>query len=260
MLSKGLFWRLAHKDALERQSVIFGTIHLPIDHEEIINQINRYIHKYEFIYTETSLDISHQKLILPHMTMPIEEWSSHISDRQLLKLKKVLLKSYNIDFGTINHLRPMFLMSLIYQSLHTSREAVKLDQYIWESAQHTNKKLRGIESIHQQIEILNKIPLDYDFRLLMKWCRNINKMNKKFKSLIEAYYDQSILSLSKHSKSNLSSIKNLLIDRRNEAMTETIIAEHLKHPALFTFGAGHLAGANGILRLLKNKGFVIKRL
>ena len=85
----------------------------------------------------------------------------------------------------------------------------------------------------------------------------MNKMNRQLKSLIDLYNKEDILTLYKRSIRSLGSIKKTLLTDRNEAMANRIIQIHEENPALITFGAGHLAGQKGVLKLLKSKGYKI---
>ena len=92
-----------------------------------------------------------------------------------------------------------------------------------------------------------------------RWTRNVTKMNQYFKNLINLYLREEIHQLSKQSTKQMSSIKGLLITDRNELMADTMIEEHQKHNGFFSFGAGHLGGRDGILSILRRRGYKIER-
>lgn len=136
----------------------------------------------------------------------------------------------------------------------------KLDQFIWNYAVEQGKATGGIESIQRQVDILKAIPVDLDFVQFRRWIRNVTKMNRYFKSLMQLYLSEDIHQLARQSAKQMSSIKGLMITERNEQMVNTILDEHRQHPGFFSFGAGHLGGKDGVLSILKKKGFRIERI
>ena len=241
-------------------SIIFGTIHLPISHIDIITKVYECIDRYDKVYTETTLDQDIQQYITPYITLlNLNEWSKRYSNRSLARLKTIIKRAYGIELTHVMHLRPMIIMGLVYGSLQKD-ESEKLDHAIWSYAQSKDKTLRGIETIQQQVAIMKNIPLNYDFDALKKWMRNVPAMNKKFYKLIELYYKEDILQLYKNSISSMGALKQLLIYDRNLYMSERIIELHEQQPSFFCFGAGHLAGSKGVLKLIKNKKYKVDRI
>lgn len=260
MLSKGLFWRLYSSQDPTVYSIIFGTIHLPIEEYSIVSKAYNCIDEYDCVYTETSLDNNMESYILPFITLPDStEWTKHCSARQLGKLKRMIHKCYGIDIDLVMHLRPMIIMGMVYGSLQATGKQ-KLDHAIWTYGQTHGKELGGIESIQRQVSIMKSIPLNYDFNMLKGWVRNIPAMNKKFHRLLEYYYKEDILSLYKGSVSTMGSLKDLLIYDRNRYMADRIQELHEQQVSFFCFGAGHLAGSRGVLSLLKRKNYKLERI
>ena len=260
MTSKGLFWKLAAAGSPEQYSVIFGTIHLSIDSRDLHSKIYRLIDEFGHVYTETSLKTEGQSLMMPYVTVPRSKWDQYFNPKQQDRIAKILKKAYNIDFAQVSHLRPMFIMSMIYSHMGDHGASDKLDQFIWNYASQQGKTTGGIESMHRQIEILKSIPIELDFIQFRRWTRNVTKMNQYFKNLIILYLDEDIHQLSKQSAKQMSSIKGLLITDRNEQMVKTIIEEHQKYTGFFSFGAGHLGGRDGVLSILRRRGYKIERI
>ena len=259
MTSKGLFWKMAAAGSPEQYSVIFGTIHLSVNSRDLRSKICRLIDEFGYVYTETSLKAEGQSLMMPYVTVPRSKWDEYFNPKQQDRIAKILKKAYNIDFTQVNHLRPMFIMSMIYSHMGDQGTSDKLDQYIWNYATQQGKTTGGIESMHRQVEILKSIPIELDFIQFRRWTRNVTKMNQYFKNLINSYLREEIHQLSKQSTKQMSSIKGLLITDRNELMADTMIEEHQKHNGFFSFGAGHLGGRDGILSILRRRGYKIER-
>lgn len=259
MTSKGLFWKLAAANSPEHYSVIFGTIHLSIDSRDLRGKIYRLIDQFDYVYTETSLKTDNPSFMAPYVTVPRSKWDEYFNPKQQQRISKILKKAYDIDFAQVSHLRPMLIMSMMYSHMGDVASD-KLDQFIWNYATQQGKTTGGIESIHRQVEILKSIPIELDFIQFRRWTRNVTKMNQYFKNLINLYLSEEIHQLSKQSVKQMSSIKTLLITDRNIQMASTIMEQHNKHTGFFSFGAGHLGGRDGVLSILRRRGFRLERI
>ncbi len=69
---------------------------------------------------------------------------------------------------------------------------------------------------------------------------------------IEALYKQT------ESEEDFSEYEGVLINNRNTDWVSTIISEAYQKPTFFAFGAAHLAGENGVINLLRKKGYTVK--
>jgi len=223
LTSKGLFWKLSAEGSPQEFSVLFGTIHLSIEARELREKICRWIDEFDYVYTETPLNPDGQSLILPHITVAHTKWGEYFNPRQ-------------------------------------QDASDKLDQFIWNYAIRQGKVAGGIESMNRQIEILKAIPIDLEFIQFRRWTRNVTKMNRYFKSLMQLYLSEDIHQLAKQATKQMSSIKGLMITDRNKQMVKTILDEHRQHTGFFSFGAGHLGGKDGVLSILKRRGFRIERI
>ena len=260
MTSKGLFWKMSAESNPQEFSVLFGTIHLSIDEHHLRQKIRRWIDEFDYVYTETPLNPDGQSLILPYITVPHTKWGEYFNPTQQRRIAHILMKAYNIDLVRVKHLRPMFIMSMIYSHMGDQGASDKLDQFIWNYAVEQGKATGGIESIQRQVDILKAIPVDLEFIQFRRWIRNVTKMNRYFKSLMQLYLSEDIHQLARQSAKQMSSIKGLMITERNEQMVNTILDKHRQHPGFFSFGAGHLGGKDGVLSILKKKGFRIERI
>jgi uncharacterized protein YbaP (TraB family) len=186
-------------------------------------------------------------------------WEDYLGSKTYKKIQKVFIKAYGVDLAMYRSFRPLIIMGLFYEAFNkTGLKSAKLDDYIWQVAESNGCSVKGIESIEEQARIMYSIPLEYDFNLLKKWGRSISSMNRQLKKLIKVYHQEDVNDLYRRSVKSLGKLKALMLHDRNVVMTDRIANWHNEAPALFTFGAGHLAGKKGILTLLKKKGFVIK--
>ena len=258
MIKDSLLWRIQTSSG-NHSSFIFGTIHLHcqsshnflLSHENIIENV-------QCVYTESELD---QQISPSHFYIS-EDRSlvDLLGEKKYIKIKKVFRKAFNFDIENHNRLLPLLLvqnLSLICQRVENQPS---VDAQIFQLAIRNGKQIRGIESMKEQLEILEKIPLNYQVKSLIKIASNVNSFRKSLDRLVEMYENQRIVQLFKSSKKHLGPIRKVLLYERNLVMADRIAEFHSEESALFTFGAGHLAGNHGVLALLKRKGLKLKPL
>ncbi len=130
-----------------------------------------------------------------------------------------------------------------------------LDAYFQEYAYNANKNFHALESTESQINLLKGFNLKnfngIDFQSLIVSQENI----------LQVYLKGDIQKLDQLMKVNLSIYKGLydkMITERNQKMALSLDSL-LKKEALFcAVGAGHLAGEQGLINLLRKKGYKLR--
>ena len=217
--------------------------------------IKSHIDDYPSIYTESSLDAKDHVYQQEFIFLPDPSIRSHfVADHRWHKMRNTFLKYYNLDIHHMAHVRPLFILSAIQQVIAGQSGGVSLDQRIWNYALANNKEVNGIETAQEQVEILLQLPLEDQYRHLVRFSKKISGHKSKLDKIITTYVDQNITQLYKLSKKSLGFNRNLLLQDRNQKMSERILAYHQQKSCFFSFGAGHLAGYKGILNILKKSG------
>ena len=73
---------------------------------------------------------------------------------------------------------------------------------------------------------------------------------------MKLYKQQNIKLLYQQSKKSLGKYKGVMIYDRNRKMSDRIF-KNIQVPSIYVVGAGHLWGANGMLRQLKSQALLI---
>lgn len=219
--------------------------------------VKRAISEYSAVYTETELQPEVHARLHKQATMDPALWNAYFSAHTLAKLVKVLRRVYGIELSGYLSYRPMFISSVITQKLF-SCSGVGVDQMIYDFALAEGKETLAIESFEEQLAVMGSIPISYDFLMLKKILRNVGAFSREARSLVEGYYEQDIYTIYKKSKRSLGAMRKVLLYDRNRVMAERIHKAHTLMPSFFSFGAGHMAGYTGVLRLLKHKGYKVK--
>ena len=131
-----------------------------------------------------------------------------------------------------------------------------LDAYFQEYCFNSGKQFLALETVKNQMELSLDIPITQ--RNLV----NTQFSNFTQEKLIDLYLQGDINAIDRFMRANLSTQKDLyskLIIKRNIAMANKVDSVLKSKTSLFcAVGAGHLAGSEGIINLLRSKGYRLR--
>ena len=120
-----------------------------------------------------------------------------------------------------------------------------------------SKPVSGLETVDQQLQMLSVLVSNKD---ILKSLSKFNE-NKAFtQKFVQTYNSENLLVLNSmmRDKDQMSEEQAYqLLDKRNIDWLTKMPNLMKEKSTFFAVGAGHLAGENGVLTLLKNKGYKI---
>ena len=184
-------------------------------------------------------------------------------------LVKKKLEELGASLEVANKYKPWFLaLNLV------SLEALKLgfdpnygiDRYFLEKAAE-RKKILELESLEYQFKLFSALSKKDQESFLSYILKDIKVLEKELDKLVEAWTAgdekgiELIMTKSTKQDKRLIPIYEKLVLERNKKMVSKI-EEYLKEKETFfvIVGAGHLVGNQGIIELLKRKGFSLEQL
>ncbi|MCB0633672.1 MAG: TraB/GumN family protein [Saprospiraceae bacterium] len=256
---KSLLWQIEHP-AVDRPSFLFGTMHVR-DQQAFSYLQTVYAHLQQCDALAAEYDLSRQAtpdlsavLRLP----PGQSLADFFSPAQYQKLQRILLKSFQIDIRFFQHFTPLLLINLITEQLLQQDHPQALDLQLWQSAGEMGKDRLGIETLEEQMAVLQQIPLGHQVKLLRSLGRNVSRFRQSVRQSPALYSDADPQQLYRSVRRSTHGLRHLLLFRRNHIMAERIEALIRQQPTLCAIGAGHLAGKEGVIRLLKLRGFKLR--
>ncbi|MFT4565125.1 MAG: hypothetical protein ACI9FN_000073 [Saprospiraceae bacterium] len=245
----------------ERPSVVLGTIHLATEDAFFHwDRIAKLIDTYDNVFTESSLEYSSQQVINKYVFFNEPDiFLQYVTNNRWQRMRKTFIKYFNVDIERMRDMRPLFILSSLYQSIEPSHGS-SLDHRIWSYAEEKGKSVDGIETVEEQIQIMLGLSIRMQYRQLVRMSLRISGLKAKYRSILEAYQEEDVLKLLNLSKSSLGLDRSTLLQNRNEIMVDRMMGNHNKQPSFFCFGAGHIAGSDGVIALLKKNGALVRAL
>ena len=119
-----------------------------------------------------------------------------------------------------------------------------------------------METVADQVAAVNAQPLDSQVHAFKKMVLDFDISKKEMRELVKVYqlnHTDSIYAYMKNQSMSNDFEQHMLIRRNRNWIPKMIAAIH-DAPAFFAVGAGHLGGQEGVLSLLRDKGYQLKPL
>ncbi len=253
-------WRITGQDT-KGISYLLGTMHLKPNNgtSQAIKTYYNYIDLCEVFATEFPLNEVNPVTVSQFSLFPDgKKLTDFLPEKKFNKIEKQLLKSLGMPLRSLLRMKPLMIVNLISEQLLADLQPISMDRDLWNRAEKQGKELTGIETFEEQLQILERVPIDYQIKNLISISQKLTAYKKQLLHLSEVYESGDMQKLYQLSKKGLGSIRKFMIRERNHLMADRIHEKIKDHNLFCAIGAGHLAGKDGVLRLLKLKGLSVK--
>ena len=177
------------------------------------------------------------------------------------------LKSYLLDtlrmqemqYKMVIRMKPFLATQLFYSDMMGESPA-SFEMVFKSMADSAGLQIAGLETIEEQIAVIDSIPLDEQIEMLMQGVRGENEFGDDFSTMISIYKSQDIDSLYRYMMSDAADLmeyEDVLLRTRNRNWAEKITELDKNRSYFIAVGAGHLAGPYGLLHLLEEKNYSV---
>ncbi len=183
---------------------------------------------------------------------------------QLLKKK---LEPLGLDMTQIDTLKPWVVylnMSGKFDSSIEFRPDLGIENYFYRRAKDAWKPTGGLETVQDQIEVFDRLPMKVQEAMLKETLTmtDSKKREQAFLHMVKSWHQGSLKGLEELVESMKTFplfYKKLLVERNHNwvPQIEKFLTEEKN--VLVIVGAAHLAGKDGLLTLLKEKGYELER-
>jgi len=256
-----LLWSI-HREDLPAPSYLFGTMHVRDGKAfRLTGQVEAILENCQTLATEYDLDAD-ESFDADWFTNLSKSKSVRevLSEKTWIKLRRILYKTQRIHLDAFQNAHPFVLVNTISSMILSKDMPLSLDEHLWQMAKMMGKQTIGIETLQEQLAIVEKIPVEVHIKNLTQIAENFPRYRRQTLKMADWYASGNIAQLHRALIKGQGSLKRLLLYDRNAVMADRIEAMAVPQPTLFAVGAGHLTGKYGLLKLLKNKGLNINPL
>lgn len=261
-----LLWEISG-NGLKKSSYLFGTYHFAgKDFIDTMNVLQTKLSMADAVVGELIIDHTVAAKLASYMVMKNNFLDQLLTAEQYQLVADYLKRISGYDLKLFNSMKPMAVQMTMMQ--FTAPKTISaanpaLDQYFQDYGKTNAKKIIGLETIEDQATILFGNSLERQTELLLKSVIDEEKTKKEGQRLYANYITQNLEELEKlflEADGYTQQELDQLLKNRNVKWVAQLPNLMQNQRLFIAVGAGHLIGKDGLIKLLRLKGFTVKPL
>ena len=261
---KALLWKISGKQ-LKSPSYLYGTYHLLCpDDLQLSDNVKNAVKASSKVYLELDFDDPEmmQKMQANMLMEGDVSIKNLLPDSTFQKASKSFLATTGISLEMLSKMKPILLSVMLYPSLMKC-ELSSPEQLFATMAAEQKIPVEGLETVEQQMKVMDQIPYQEQAQMLVDYLLEPEKFNKETIDLLKQYKEGDLDAMEKSMNDpNQSYSKYLegMLLQRNRNWIPIIMKQSNENPIFIAVGAGHLAGEEGVISLLRKQGYTVSPL
>ncbi|MCT4643567.1 MAG: TraB/GumN family protein [Carboxylicivirga sp.] len=260
---KSLLWKISGND-LEKPSYLFGTIHLicpddyfiPENLPEALKQCKQLV-----LEVDMSDPTLMQKMQAGMMNPQMKNIKADLSEEDAKIINDALVKAMGMGIDQLGIMKPWALSTMIAVTMGLEcKQPAQYEMELMKMAKEKEMPLMGLETVEAQLAVFDNIPYTRQLEMLTDGIKNIEEDKALFVKMVDHYKAQDVFGLYKLmlEQDEMADFGEYLLDGRNKNWIP-ILTKSMNDKACFiAVGAGHLGGENGVIALLRAKGYKVE--
>jgi uncharacterized protein YbaP (TraB family) len=257
---QGILWRI--DGAATQPSYLLGTIHsddarittLPVTITNIFQQADSFS-------GEIDMDLPNLMQASQATLLPEGESLQQLLDSTLYQQTVQLLAAYGMPELVVQRMKPWAAAATL--SLPRPQTGLFLDMLLYTQAAAQGKRVYGLETVSEQVGAMESMPRDLQIIMLRDAVAQHDQLDQIIEALINAYLQRDLSALESISDNAMQQgdervallFTSHVVVNRNRRMLERMQPRLREGNAFIAVGALHLPGKDGLLTLLRNKGY-----
>ncbi|WP_223609086.1 TraB/GumN family protein [Chryseobacterium sp. OSA05B] len=247
-------------NGLTQPSYIAGTCHIMCSQDfEIKPKVMKALEKSDQFVMEINYTDPAEMTAMQKMYQTDKKLSDQLNPAEAKELDKILA-DYGTDLKKMDNSSSQALYALIsMKAIPCPQTEVKLYEIeLLKNALKSKKKVFGLEKVEDQMTSINKA---YDLKAVIQQLKMGKEYEILLKEMVAAFKKedvQSLYTLFKDDKMMTAEQEKAMLTDRNKNWAEKMPEMMKKESSFFAVGGAHLMGDNGVIHLLKAKGYTVK--
>ncbi|WP_276379570.1 TraB/GumN family protein [Flavobacterium sp. H4147] len=251
-----LLWEVSG-NGLSKPSYLYGTIHMICSSDYFLSdKTKKAFEASEKLVLEINVADPKEFSEMQQLAIGKEPLSKKLSPEQLNKLDAILKKTTGMSVKQVDSFNLLTVMSLISMKTFGCLDLKFYEMEFTEQAKERNIEIGGLETVKSQFAILEGAYTNDEMINMLdeSTLEETDKLVSEYKSEnIEGMYD-----VAADEKYTSAKIKKIILDERNLNWVKIMPDLMKKQSVFFAFGAAHLVGEFGVIKLLRNLGYTVK--
>ncbi len=262
---EGMYWRIS-QDGREA-GYLLGTIHSEdprvVDFsEQLIAELN----SCDVFAMEMVPDLPTLKKLTEYMHYQDSDRLHSLLGQQRFDRAMQALSAYQVPAEWKAQMKVWAVMMTL--SVPAPETGFFMDLSLSLRAAGSGLKVIGLESLEQQLQFLEQMPLDYQITLLDHALDDYQRVNEIHNEMVEVYLQNSLVALDELSQEQFDVLDQEITDyfvdlgivARNRQMAASALPQLAEKKVFIAVGALHLAGPQGLINLLRQGGYELAAL
>ncbi|ARS37335.1 TraB/GumN family protein [Pontibacter actiniarum] len=262
-VENALLWQISG-NGLQKPSYLYGTIHAVCPERMVLPEaLQEKMRQTEQLTLELDMDDPHMMAQMMQFAVLPEGQSlrAMFSEEEY----NLLLDYFSVKMGVnllyMDNMKPFILQTMLLANL-TDCTPASYEQKLMELAHAQQKEVLGIETIKEQMDVVDMLPNDLYADMLVRTVRDIPRSKAAYHKMVDLYLAQDLKGLEElmkqdYTEEDYRKFKEVFLVRRNEKWIPVLEQMAKDKPTFFAVGAGHLTGENGVVALLRRQGYKV---
>lgn len=257
---KSLLWKV-EGNGLSKPSYLYGTIHIMCpDDIKVTPALKSAFNSTGQLYLELDMDdlSTMTGMLLGMMMTDGSSLKTLLPQSDYDSLAVIFKKQTGMALGAMSRVKPIMLMSVLYPSM-LGCQPEGWEQVFMKMAGEKKMETLGLEKVQDQVGVLDSIPYKVQAEMFMKTLYNMDSTKISFNKMLEIYKRQDLQAMQQMSTEDedYGVYEDIMLKNRNARWIPVIMKAMKRKPSFFAVGAAHLAGENGVISLLRRKGYKV---
>ncbi len=261
-LEKSLLWKISG-NGLKDDSYLFGTIHITCDATLDDNTLSA-LENTKQLYLELDMDEKSMQMQMMKLMMMKDgaKLSTLLSPEDFKILDEFMKKNLNMSAKLFDSFKPFMISSMLFPKMLDCKSQ-SVESELMKITKEQNEEIFGLEKAEDQMKVFDEISYQDQADELLKTVKdNLEKDKKEFQEMITIYQNKDIegmLKMMSDSDNKITSEnQDILLNDRNKKWIPIMVKIMKDKPTFFGVGAGHLAGEEGVIKLLRKQGYKVE--
>jgi len=260
-LDNALLWKISG-NGLSKPSYLFGTIHITCDATLDKNVLNA-LDATDQLYLELDMDDPNMQAEMMSGIMMKDgvTMSSLLSAEDFKMVDEFVTANTGMPLSLMDKFKPFLVTAMLYPKM-LNCPPQSLEESLMAETKKQNEEVYGLETFQEQFDVFDAIPYKDQMQDLVNSAKdNMASDKEEFLKMLDMYNAKDLnklYELINESESKTTSHNDVLLVNRNKNWIPKIEKTAKEKPTFFGVGAGHLAGENGLILLLRKKGYKVE--
>ena len=256
----------------QNELFIAGTVHiLPPAEFPLPTEFDKAYQQADSIVLEAKLpdptDQQAQMAMIQKLAYPAGETLSQKVSESTYKELKQYLSGLGLNLDELNGFKPGFVLSMmtVMEAHKAGLAGEGVDAFYDKQAKKDNKEINYLETAEFQLNMLANIGKDNEEKFILETLKEMSKFKPQLEQLIAAWRAGDInaidsLILEQAKSKDPQGYQSMFTDRNRNWIPQISEMLNDKDKELVLVGAGHLAGDDSVLKMLKAKGYSVTKI